>query len=69
MTLVRNRSIPALMKAAGLDFARVDVEHTSLTIATIADMAVLARVIDFPMAVRPPKAHRESITRRFDVVA
>lgn len=66
MTLVRNRSIPALMKAAGLDFARVDVEHTSLT---IADMAVLARVIDFPMAVRPPKAHREPITRRFDVVA
>ncbi len=67
LTLVRNPSILALMQAAGLDFARVDMEHTSLTIETIADMAVLARALDFPIAVRPPKANREWITRLLDV--
>ncbi len=67
LTLVRNPSILALMKAAGLDFARVDMEHTSLTMETIADMAVLARALDFPIAVRPPKANREWITRLLDV--
>ena len=67
LTLVRNPSILALMKATGLDFARVDMEHTSLTIETIADMAVLARALDFPIAVRPPKANREWITRLLDV--
>jgi 2-keto-3-deoxy-L-rhamnonate aldolase RhmA len=67
LTLVRNPAILALMKGAGLDFARVDMEHTSLTIETIADMAVLARALDFPIAVRPPKANREWITRLLDV--
>jgi 2-keto-3-deoxy-L-rhamnonate aldolase RhmA len=56
-----------VLKAAGLDFARVDMEHTSLSIETVADMAVLARALDFPIAVRPPKANREWITRLLDV--
>ena len=34
---------------------------------TIANMAVLARALDFPIAVRPPKANREWITRLLDV--
>jgi 2-keto-3-deoxy-L-rhamnonate aldolase RhmA len=67
VTLVRNPSILALLKSAGLDFARVDMEHTALSIDTIADMAVLARALDFPIAVRPPKANREWITRLLDV--
>lgn len=67
LTMVRNPAILSLMKAAGLDFARVDMEHTALTIETIADMAVLARALDFPIAVRPPKANREWITRLLDV--
>lgn len=66
LTMVRNPSILALMKAAGLDFARIDMEHTGLGIETIADMAVLARALDFPIAVRPPKANREWITRLLD---
>ena len=37
LTLVRNPSILMLMKAAGLDFARIDMEHTSLTIETISE--------------------------------
>ena len=32
LTMVRNPAILSLMKAAGLDFARVDMEHTALTI-------------------------------------
>lgn len=67
LTMVRNPAILSLMKAAGLDFARVDMEHTALTMETIGDMAVLARALDFPIAVRPPKANREWITRLLDV--
>ena len=67
VTLVRTPTILALLKAAGLDFARVDMEHTSLSIDTIADMAILARALNFPIAVRPPKANREWITRLLDV--
>jgi 2-keto-3-deoxy-L-rhamnonate aldolase RhmA len=33
---------------------------------TIADMAMLARAIDFPITVRPPVANREWITRLLD---
>jgi 2-keto-3-deoxy-L-rhamnonate aldolase RhmA len=67
LTMVRNPAILSLMQAAGLDFARVDMEHTALTIETIADMAVLSRALDFPIAVRPPRANREWITRLLDV--
>lgn len=67
LTLVRNPAILSLMKAAGLDFARVDMEHSGLGIETVADMAVVARALDFPIAVRPPKANREWITRLLDV--
>lgn len=67
LTLVSNPAILQLMKSAGLDFARVDMEHTALTIDTIAQMALVSRAIDFPIAVRPPKANREWITRLLDI--
>lgn len=67
LTMVRNPAILALMKAAGLDFARVDMEHTGMSVETIADLAVMARALDFPIAVRPPAANREWITRLLDV--
>jgi 2-keto-3-deoxy-L-rhamnonate aldolase RhmA len=67
LTMVRNPGILSLMRAAGLDFARVDMEHTGLTMETISDMATLSRALDFPIAVRPPKANREWITRLLDV--
>jgi len=66
VNMVRNPAILPLLKAAGLDFARVDMEHSSPSIETIADMALVARAIDFPIAVRPPKANREWITRLLD---
>lgn len=67
LTLVRNPAILSLMKATGLDFARVDMEHSAMSIETVADMAAMARALDFPIAVRPPKANREWITRLLDV--
>jgi len=67
VTLVRNPAILSLLKSAGLDFARVDMEHSALSIETVADMAVLARALDFSIVVRPPKANREWITRLLDV--
>lgn len=66
VNMVRNPAILPLLKAAGLHFCRVDMEHASPSMETIADMAVVARAIDFPIAVRPPRANREWITRLLD---
>ncbi len=67
INLVRNPAILTLLKSAGLDYARVDMEHSSPSIETVADMAVLARALDFPLVVRPPDGNREWITRLLDV--
>jgi len=67
VNMVRNPAILPLLKAAGLDFARLDMEHTGASIDTIATMALVARGIDFPIAVRMPKANREWITRLLDI--
>jgi len=66
LNLMRNPAILTLMKSAGLDYARVDMEHSSPSIETVADMAVLGRALDFPVVVRPPEANREWITRLLD---
>ena len=67
INLVHNPAVLTLLKSAGLDFARVDMEHSSPSMETIANMAMLARALDFPIVVRPPKANREWITRLLDV--
>src|ERR1700730_10446072 len=67
LNLARNPAILTLLKSAGLDYARVDMEHSSPSIETVADMAVLARALDFPLVVRPPAGNREWITRLPDV--
>src|SRR5438876_1803393 len=67
INLARNPAILTLLKSAGLDYARVDMEHSSPSIETVADMAVLARALEFPLVVRPPEGNREWITRLLDV--
>lgn len=67
INLVRNPAVLTLLRASGLDYARVDMEHSSPSIETVADMAVLARALDFPLVVRPPAGNREWITRLLDV--
>lgn len=66
INLVPRPAILSLLKSTGLDFVRVDMEHTSFSVETIGDMAVLARALDFPIVVRPPMANREWITRLLD---
>jgi 2-keto-3-deoxy-L-rhamnonate aldolase RhmA len=67
INLARNPAVLTLLKSAGMDYARLDMEHSSPSIQTVADMAVLARALDFPLIVRPPEGNREWITRLLDV--
>src|SRR5919205_2102113 len=67
INLVRNPAVLTLLKSAGLDYARLDLEHSSPSIETVADTAVLARALDSPLVVRPPEGNREWITRLLDV--
>jgi 2-keto-3-deoxy-L-rhamnonate aldolase RhmA len=66
VNLARNPAILTLLKSAGLDYARIDMEHSSPSIETVADMAVLGRALEFPVVVRPPAGNREWITRLLD---
>jgi 2-keto-3-deoxy-L-rhamnonate aldolase RhmA len=66
ITLIRTPAVLTLLKAAGLDFARVDMEHSPFSMETVADMASLARALEFPLVVRPPEGNREWITRLLD---
>ena len=66
ITMVRAPAVLTLLKAARLDYARVDMEHSPFSMETIADMAILARALDFPMVVRPPDGNRDWITRLLD---
>src|SRR5689334_20394372 len=43
------------------------MEHSSPSIETVADLAVLGRALGFPLVVRPPEGNREWITRLLDV--
>ncbi len=66
INIVRNPAILRLMKSAGLDFARFDMEHASPSMETLSNMALLARALDFTLTVRPPQGNREWITRLLD---
>jgi len=66
ITMIRTPAVMTLLQAAGLDFVRVDMEHSPFSMETVADMATLARALDFPMVVRPPEGNREWITRLLD---
>lgn len=66
INLARNPAILTLLKSAGLDYARLDMEHSSPSIETVADMAALSLALDFPLVVRPPAGNREWITRLLD---
>jgi 2-keto-3-deoxy-L-rhamnonate aldolase RhmA len=66
VTMIRTPAVLTLLQAAGLDFVRVDMEHSAFSMETVADMAMLARALHFPMVVRPPDGNREWITRLLD---
>ena len=66
VNMVRNPAILQLMKSAGMDFARVDIEHSTPSMETIGNFALLSRALGFPITVRPPEGNREWITRLLD---
>lgn len=66
ITMIRTPGVLTLLQTAGLDYARLDLEHSAFSIETVADMAALARALNFPLVVRPPEGNREWITRLLD---
>ncbi|QEX23381.1 2,4-dihydroxyhept-2-ene-1,7-dioic acid aldolase [Hypericibacter adhaerens] len=64
--LARNPAVLPMLKSTGLDFAKVDMEHTPISLEAVADMAMVARGLDFPLVVRPPEGSRVWITRLLD---
>jgi 2-keto-3-deoxy-L-rhamnonate aldolase RhmA len=66
LNLVRTPSVLTLLKSAGLDYVRLDLEHGAPSMETAADMAALSRALDFPLIVRPPEGSRAWITRLLD---
>jgi 2-keto-3-deoxy-L-rhamnonate aldolase RhmA len=66
LQMERNPAILPLLKSAGIDFIRFEMEHASASIETVANMALLARALDMGFFVRPPMGNREWITRLLD---
>ena len=66
INMIRNPAVLVLLQSAGLDYARIDMEHSSPSMETIANMALLSRALEFPIVVRPPEGNREWITRLLD---
>jgi 2-dehydro-3-deoxyglucarate aldolase/4-hydroxy-2-oxoheptanedioate aldolase len=64
--MVRTPAILTLLKSVGLDYARLDMEHSPVSLETVSDMAVLARALDFGLCVRLPVGRREWISRALD---
>ena len=69
INLVHNPSVLMLLKSAGLDFVRLDVEHCAPSMETVAHLIAVGRALDFPVIVRPPAGNREWITRVLDAGA
>lgn len=67
VNMLRNPASLTMFQQAGLDFIRLDMEHSSPSIETVADFAAMGRALDFPVMVRPPEANREWITRLLDI--
>jgi len=52
-----------LLKNAGLDYGRIDMEHTPVSIETVGELAIAANALDFSLSVRLPNGHPEWIGR------
>jgi len=62
-------SMPAVVAGAGADFATVDMEHSSFSLETVAQMIRTARGSDLPAIVRVPTIERFFISRVLDAGA
>ena len=64
--LVPNIEIVRLIKTAGFDSFYVDLEHSSLSLETTSQIAVMALATDIPCFVRVPENRAEYIQRVLD---
>ncbi|MBI64440.1 MAG: hypothetical protein CL778_04115 [Chloroflexi bacterium] len=67
INMLRNPESLTMFKQLGLNFVRIDMEHASPSIETIANFAAMGRALDLGVMVRPPEANREWITRLLDI--
>ena len=67
VNMLRNPAAMTMFKETGIDFVRLDMEHSGPSIETIADFAAMGRALDLPVMVRTPEANREWITRLLDL--
>ena len=62
----RSADIPRIYAAAGCDFVFIDMEHTSFSLETVADMIQSARRSDIVPIVRVPQAEYAFVARALD---
>jgi 2-keto-3-deoxy-L-rhamnonate aldolase RhmA len=55
-----------ISKNAGLDYLIIDQEHNAFDEEKVSDACALARLIDFPVLIRPPEAQYSFIRRAAD---
>ena len=68
-TLVENPKFMRLLKAAGLDFVILEMEHTDFTIAQVSALILVARASGLAPIVRPPGLAPHDLTRPLDAGA
>jgi 2-keto-3-deoxy-L-rhamnonate aldolase RhmA len=66
---LHSADIPRIYAAAGFDFVFIDMEHTSFTLETVADMIQTARGSDIVPIVRVPQAEYAYVARALDAGA
>ena len=54
ITMIRTPGVLALLQAAGLDYARLDLEHSAFSIETTCQLSVMALEAGVPALVRVP---------------
>jgi 2-keto-3-deoxy-L-rhamnonate aldolase RhmA len=65
----RTPEIVQIFAAADFDFVFIDMEHTSFTLETVADMIKIARLMDIVPIVRVPDAEYHLVARVLDAGA
>jgi 2-keto-3-deoxy-L-rhamnonate aldolase RhmA len=65
----RSPEVARVYAAAGLDFIFIDMEHSSFSIETVADMILSARAADLVPLVRVPQAEYAWVARVLDLGA
>ena len=66
---LRSTDIPRIYAAAGLDFLYIDMEHSSFSMETVADMIEVAHRYGIVPLVRVPQAEYAYVSRALDAGA